>query len=91
MLLKIDQGGIVAELDQLIAKQHPELFDERLVYNEETGEQSIVYVPKSMIVDEDGTVMAGDAITELLNNIRRNVNFDTQRAAIMNHRKKLGG
>ena len=90
LLLKIDQGGIAAELDQLIAKQHPELFDERLVYNEETGEQSIVYVPKSMIVDEDGTVMAGDAITELLNNIRRNVNFDTQRAAIMNHRKKLG-
>ena len=90
LLTKIDSGGIATELDQLIAKQHPELFDERLVYNEETGEQSVVYVPKSMVVNKDGTVMAGEALTEMLNNIRRNVNFDTQRAAIMNHRKKLG-
>ena len=90
LLTKIDSGGIATELDQLIAKQHPELFDERLVYNEETGEQSVVFVPKSMVVDKDGTVMAGEALTEMLNNIRRNVNFDTQRAAIMNHRKKLG-
>ena len=78
LLIKMDQGGVTREIDQIIGEQHPELFDK--VTDEVTGEE--YFVPKKDTEDRK--------YSEEVAKHRRNTDFDTQLAAIKAHRKRLG-
>ena len=78
LLLKMDSGGIARELDQVIAAEHPDLFD--TITDETTGEE--YQVPKQ---DTEDRKFSEEVATH-----RRSVNYDTQIAAIKAHRKRLG-
>jgi len=78
LLIKMDQGGVSREIDQIIAEQHPDLYE--TATDENSGEE--YFVPKKDTEDRK--------YSEELAKHRRNVDFDTQLAAIKAHRKRLG-